>query len=631
MDRVGAAYPFIVGRSNSKVTFDDQSAVYNAVATSLTAWITDERVQDDMIAYSSGNWQARVGANVLPDESGLISPVHRSPAFSSMGFGRVTLGREKFLEYSAERFARSVVDRMLYAHVEDDQLFARMTEREWVRVAGRRRLPAIHQRSAPERGDRGPRSGHRRAASERASRADPGRAQPRRRPASQRPDPARQVGRTRPHHVVGPAPERVLRALGRAPAARPARSRRCCSTSGSPRCRPTSCTPSRATSPRSGLPRRDRDARPPRPHDEERRRRPRDRGAGARRVGQRPPVRSSARNCRQAPNQQSIRPDQDVVAHAIERLAQALGWASEARVRESASSLLGELRDNFLAPLRAHLDGALERAAPAGEHPQDERQPRQRVRVLADAQRPHRAAQVRARAERATARRAHRLPGGVRASRAARPSRATASTRTPSSTCSSTCSSASLRARWLEGGCRDLGADRQPAQLEAVGVGRPVREVQHPDPALPDGDRSRGLPRAGAGLDAPRGHAVPRLHHRGPAQLLRRERADARRVREAPRSLPRAAAVRARRQRAARQAQPVAAAVGARQGDQRGHEPRVQLDPVPRGHRDARHHQGRARTDGLLGRRDLRRRGSRTRGSTASRSSRCRASPISRS
>ena len=132
MDRVGAAYPFIVGRSNSKVTFDDQSAVYNAVATSLTAWISDERVQDDMIAYSSGNWQARVGANVLPDESGLISPVHRSPAFSSMGFGRVTLGREKFLEYSAERFARSVVDRMLYAHVEDDKLFARMTEREWV-------------------------------------------------------------------------------------------------------------------------------------------------------------------------------------------------------------------------------------------------------------------------------------------------------------------------------------------------------------------------------------------------------------------------------------------------------------------------------------------------------------------
>jgi hypothetical protein len=72
MDRVGAAYPFIVGRSNSKVTFEDQSQVYNAVATSLTAWITDERVQDDMIAYSSGNWQARVGANVLADNSGLM-------------------------------------------------------------------------------------------------------------------------------------------------------------------------------------------------------------------------------------------------------------------------------------------------------------------------------------------------------------------------------------------------------------------------------------------------------------------------------------------------------------------------------------------------------------------------------
>ena len=181
------------------------------------------------------------------------------------------------------------------------------------------------------------------------------------------------------------------------------------------------------------------------------------------------------------------------------------------------------------------------------------------------------------------------------------------------------------------GGCRDLGADRQPAQLEAVRHGRPVGEVQHPDPALSDGDRSRGLPRACARLDAPRGHAVPRLHHRGPAQLLRRERGDARRVREASRPIPRAAPVGTGRQRAARQAQPVAAAVRARQGDQRGHQPGVQLDPLPRGHRDARRHQGRARPDGLLGRRDLRCRGSRTRGSTASRSSRCPASPTSRS
>ena len=51
-----------------------RAPVYNAVATSLTAWITDERVQDDMIAYSSGNWQARVGANVLARRLGPCQP-----------------------------------------------------------------------------------------------------------------------------------------------------------------------------------------------------------------------------------------------------------------------------------------------------------------------------------------------------------------------------------------------------------------------------------------------------------------------------------------------------------------------------------------------------------------------------
>ena len=342
MDRVGAAYPFIVGRSNSKVTFDDQSAVYNAVATSLTAWITDERVQDDMIAYSSGNWQARVGANVLPDESGLISPVHRSPAFSSMGFGRVTLGREKFLEYSAERFARSVVDRMLYAHVEDDKLFARMTEREWIES----RADSAYQRFINDLRLNEETEDHDQVIdalrAERASRADPGGAQPRRRPAPQRPEPARQVGRTRPHDVVGPTAQRVL-ARARATSCTATSSLgRCCSTSGSHEMPSHILHTDRPPHRRVRAARRDRDARPTRSHDEERGRRPRGRGAGSATdwvSGLRSLV---SAELQAAPNQQSIRPDQDVVAHAIERLTQALGGrarrgCARARVRCSAN------------------------------------------------------------------------------------------------------------------------------------------------------------------------------------------------------------------------------------------------------------------------------------------------------
>jgi hypothetical protein len=358
MDRVGAAYPFIVGRSNSKVTFEDQSAVYNAVATSLTAWITDERVQDDMIAYSSGNWQARVGANVLADNSGLMSPVHQSPAFSSMGFGRVTLGREKFLEYSAERLARSAIDRMLHAHAEEDPLFARRTEREWIeskadgayqkfvrdlrlneeseannqiidelRAAGNLEqikselIHGVEQRlSDPGQLDKA--GGlditiwSDRLLNEYTQRAPE---------LLQRDERARQILlddwiKAMPAHILHVAAlstaeiglPAVISMLGRL-------DRTLKSTS-------------------DGL---------------------------AAEAAQRDEWVASlsslvAAELQSAPNQQSIRPDQDVVRFGIERLAQGLEWASEARLRESASTLVAELRDDFLSPLRIFLESALE-------------------------------------------------------------------------------------------------------------------------------------------------------------------------------------------------------------------------------------------------------------------------------
>jgi hypothetical protein len=134
MSRVGPAYPFVVGRSNSKVTFANQGEVYSAVATSLAAWITDDKIQDSVDAYATANWQSGVSADVLSDTTGLMRPADHSPPFSTLGFGRVTLGRERFLEYSAERIARSVVDRVLEAHIEEDRQFLQRTESEWVDV-----------------------------------------------------------------------------------------------------------------------------------------------------------------------------------------------------------------------------------------------------------------------------------------------------------------------------------------------------------------------------------------------------------------------------------------------------------------------------------------------------------------
>lgn len=126
---VGAAFPFIIGRQNSKVSFSNQGDVYSAIATSISAWMTDDKVQDSITAYAAGNWDANAGGR---DASRLKNPLDQAPPFGSLGFGRVTLGRDRFLDYASERFARSVLDRVLYAHTEEDPRFENRTEREWI-------------------------------------------------------------------------------------------------------------------------------------------------------------------------------------------------------------------------------------------------------------------------------------------------------------------------------------------------------------------------------------------------------------------------------------------------------------------------------------------------------------------
>ena len=132
MDHVGAEYPFIVGRSNSRVTFSGQNEVYRAVAASLTAWMMDERIQDSLIAYAQGNWAVGKGPSSLPDETRLMNPLAELPPFSALGFGSVSLGRDRFLQYGSERLARSAIDRMLFAHAESDPSFRELTEQEWI-------------------------------------------------------------------------------------------------------------------------------------------------------------------------------------------------------------------------------------------------------------------------------------------------------------------------------------------------------------------------------------------------------------------------------------------------------------------------------------------------------------------
>jgi len=134
-DRIGVRYPLIVGRQGATTAFKGQHDVYLSIASTLAAWVSEESFQDSIGAYIQGNWAANNNPSVLKDETGFSQGPNHTPPFSAIGFGRITLAREKFVEYSKERFARSAIDRLLSAHVIDqnDPQFERNDNEGYIR------------------------------------------------------------------------------------------------------------------------------------------------------------------------------------------------------------------------------------------------------------------------------------------------------------------------------------------------------------------------------------------------------------------------------------------------------------------------------------------------------------------
>jgi hypothetical protein len=127
---LGPGMSYIVGRKNGLVDFSSQTGVYKATATSLAAWMTDVSIQTDLTAYAFTNLPSR--ADNFIDNSGLKRSTKDLPPFSSMGFARVTMGTERFLEYSAERLAKSALETMVGKHLENDPDTKEKTEDQWI-------------------------------------------------------------------------------------------------------------------------------------------------------------------------------------------------------------------------------------------------------------------------------------------------------------------------------------------------------------------------------------------------------------------------------------------------------------------------------------------------------------------
>ena len=139
--RIGPNYPYIIGRKNGLVDFGGQSEVYLAVSASIATWMTDHEIQDKLSAYTIANYSSK--APHLTDNTRLRRPGLDPAPFSSLGFGRVSLGLEKFFEYSAERLAKSAVENLLLKHLEQDPMCAEKTAPQWIQEYADRAFPAF--------------------------------------------------------------------------------------------------------------------------------------------------------------------------------------------------------------------------------------------------------------------------------------------------------------------------------------------------------------------------------------------------------------------------------------------------------------------------------------------------------
>jgi hypothetical protein len=113
----GSKCNFLVGASNANVSLGSQEEVYRAVGESLSALVSDDRIQENLVAFTLTNVFLKSGdASVVEDRSGLRDTQNTAQAmpFSALGMGRVNLGADRFRQYVATVVGRDIAETLLW-------------------------------------------------------------------------------------------------------------------------------------------------------------------------------------------------------------------------------------------------------------------------------------------------------------------------------------------------------------------------------------------------------------------------------------------------------------------------------------------------------------------------------------
>ena len=118
----GPAYPFLIGRVNQQgIDHSNPTRLFEIVAKSLSSMMTSPTVYSKFVAYVIGNWhqfktdrQAASFNDVLVNTG--LEEEQGYPAFSSLGFSRLSIGIEYFKEYTIQRILKATYDHLTEYH-----------------------------------------------------------------------------------------------------------------------------------------------------------------------------------------------------------------------------------------------------------------------------------------------------------------------------------------------------------------------------------------------------------------------------------------------------------------------------------------------------------------------------------
>jgi hypothetical protein len=117
----GPFCPFLIGTTGSGgVQFTSDRQLFETVGAALVSWATDVEVQQNFVAHSIGNWAASATANQVTQDILVnhgVTPEPGLPAFSALGFSRVSLGTKYLRRYSAKRLAKDGALYLANAHL----------------------------------------------------------------------------------------------------------------------------------------------------------------------------------------------------------------------------------------------------------------------------------------------------------------------------------------------------------------------------------------------------------------------------------------------------------------------------------------------------------------------------------